>query len=195
MPITKASAAAKGATHPSTIGHPRSLRSPRPRRREDALAVLAADHARITQLFERFDSLESSGPRKASIVLRLCDEIDVHARIEEEIFYPSVRMAIARDDLVDEAGIEHDTARTMTGQLRLLRPGDFHYDAKVRVLGEYLRHHVEFEEDAIFPHARAINMDLVALGRALKARRRQICVTGRGRPRFALIASPRGVGA
>jgi len=195
MPITKASALANGATHSSTIGNARTLRAPPARRREDALAVLVADHARIAQLFERFDGLESSGPRKASIVLRLCDEIDVHSRIEEEIFYPSVRAAFVRDDVVDAAAVEHETARAMTGQLRLLRPDDLHYDAKVRVLGEYVRHHVEVEEDAIFPHALAMDADLVALGRALKARRRQLHLAGGGRRRFALIACPGSAGA
>jgi hemerythrin superfamily protein len=144
------------------------------RRGDGAVEVLADDHERIEQLFARFDKLESNGPRKASLVERICDEIELHARIEEEIFYPSVRAAIADDELMDEAAVEHETAKSMIDQLRALRPGDFHYDAKVSVLGEYIRHHVDHEERAIFPHARRIGMDLVALGRALKARRRQL---------------------
>jgi hemerythrin-like domain-containing protein len=144
------------------------------RRREDALDVLADDHERIAQLFTRFDKLASNGPRKASLVERICEEIDLHSRIEEEIFYPSVRAAIDDDALMDEAAVEHETAKSMVAQLRALRPGDFHYDAKVSVLGEYIRHHVEHEERAIFPRARRTTLDLIALARALKARRRQL---------------------
>ena len=150
------------------------FRAPATRRREDALDVLADDHERIAQLFARFDQLASNGPRKASLVERICEEIELHSRIEEEIFYPSVRAAIDDDALMDEAAVEHETAKSMVAQLHALRPGDFHYDAKVSVLGEYIRHHVDHEERAIFPRARRMTLDLVALARALKARRRQL---------------------
>ena len=143
-------------------------------RRNDAIAVLADDHARLSELFARFERLVSNGTRKATLVERICGEIELHGRIEEEIFYPIVRAAIDDDALMDEAAVEHETAKAMVDQLRALRPGDFRYDAKVRVLSEYVRRHVEDEERQIFPRARRIAMDFVALGRALKARRRQL---------------------
>lgn len=162
------------------------FRGPAARQREDALDVLADDHERIAQLFARFDQLASNGPRKASLVERICEQIELHSRIEEEIFYPSVRAAIDDDALMDEAAVEHETAKSMVAQLRALRPGDFHYDAKVSVLGEYIRHHVDREERAIFPRARRMTLDFVALARALKARRRQL---------KGAVPAPRGPGA
>jgi hypothetical protein len=171
----------------------RSAASRAPRRREDAIAVLVDDHARIAELFARFDRLESNGPRKAALVERICDEIEVHSRIEEEIFYPSVRAAIEDDEAMDEAAVEHETARSMVEQLRALRPGDFRYDAKVRVLGEYIRHHVDQEQRYVFPKARRIHMDLVALGRALRARKRQLRGSSQHRRAFAMAAYPGGL--
>ena len=164
------------------------------RRREDALSVLADDHARVAELFARFDRLESNGPRKAALVERICDEVEIHSRIEEEIFYPSVRAAIHDDDLMDEAAVEHETAKSMVEQLRALRPGDFHYDAKVKVLREYIRHHVDREQRDIFPRARRIDTDLVALGRALKARKRQLKGAAASHRSSAMTAYPGGIG-
>lgn len=164
------------------------------RRRDDAIGVLAEDHARLAELFARFEKLASNGTRKAALVERICDEIEVHSRIEEEIFYPSVRAAIDDDELMDEAAVEHETAKAMIDQLRALRPGDFHYNAKVKVLSEYIRHHVAEEERQIFPRARKIAIDLVALGRALKARKRQLKGAAPGRRMLALGAHPGAIG-
>lgn len=152
----------------------RVARDTRARGGDDAIALLTDDHARIEQLFARFKGIVGDGRQKAALVERICDEIDLHARVEEEIFYPSVRALIAADAVMDEAAVEHDMARVLVGQLRTLRPGDFHYDAKVAVLGAYVRHHFDCEQRRIFPRARECGIDLVALGRALKARKRQL---------------------
>jgi len=165
------------------------FRAPSTRHGEDALDVLADDHERIAQLFARFERIASNGPRKASLVERICDEIELHSRIEDEIFYPSVRAAIDDDALMDEAAVEHEAAKSMVAQLRALRPGDLHYDAKVSVLSAYIRHHVEQEEREIFPRARRMALSFVALGRALKARRRQLKgVVPARRPRGGAVA-------
>ena len=123
------------------------------RRSEDAIALLTEDHARVAQLFARFDKLQSDGRQKALLVERICDELELHTRIEEEIFYPSLRAMIGDDDLMDRAVVEHETAKPLIEQLRALRPGDFHYDAKVTVLGDYIRHHVDEEQRQLFPKA------------------------------------------
>jgi len=152
----------------------RTARANRARGGEDAIALLIDDHTRIEQLFARFTSIVGDGRQKAALVERICDEIELHSRVEEEIFYPSVRALIAADAVMDEAAVEHDMARVLVGQLRMLRPGDFHYDAKVAVLGAYVRHHFDREQRRILPRARDCGIDLAALGRALKARKRQL---------------------
>ena len=97
--------------------------------------------------------------------------LKVHVRIEEEIFYPSVRKAIKDEDLMNEAGIEHDSAKTLIRQLERMKPSDPKYTAAFTVLCEYIEHHVKEEEDEMFPKVRRARVNLQALGRKLMARR------------------------
>jgi len=141
---------------------------------DNALAVLRADHARVEELFARFEKLKSNGPQKAHLVERICDELEMHARVEEELFYPSVRPSIGDEDLMDEAAVEHDSVKTLIEHLRSMKPGDAKYDATVTVLREYVKHHVREEQDEMFPKVKLMDLDLVALGRAIKTRKRQL---------------------
>ena len=95
----------------------------------------------------------------------------MHAQIEEEIFYPQVREAINDDDLLDEAEVEHSTAKNLIAQLTDMNPDDDLYDAKVKVLGEYIDHHVKEEREEMFVKARKTNLDLVAMADELSARK------------------------
>ncbi len=157
---------------------------------DHALAVLRADHERVAELFVRFERLKSSGPQKAQLVERICDELELHARIEEEVFYPSVRPLVGDDDLMDEALVEHESLKALIEQLRAAVPGAAQYDAKVSVLGEYVKHHVRAEEQELFPKVAAIDLDLVALGRALKGRKRQLKGEGDAQGLLGLGAFP-----
>jgi hemerythrin superfamily protein len=157
---------------------------------DNALAVLRADHDRVLELFARVERLKSNGPQKAQLVERICDELELHARVEEEIFYPSLRPTVGDDDLMDEAAVEHDSMKALIERLRGMRPGDAQYDARVTVLGEYVRHHVKEEQDQMFAKARATNIDLVALGRALKTRKRQLKAESGSQALLALAAFP-----
>ena len=157
---------------------------------DNALAVLRADHDRVLELFARFDRLKSNGPQKAQLVERICDDLELHSRVEEELFYPSVREVIADADLMDEATVEHASAKALIEQLRGMKPGDERYDAMVTVLGEYVRHHVQEEQDAMFPKVRASDLDLVALGRAIKTRKRQLKGEAPAQGLFGLAAFP-----
>jgi hemerythrin superfamily protein len=180
-------AAAQRASVPRT----RADRPVSPRAAADnALAVLRADHDRVNELFTRFERLKSNGPQKAQLVERICDELELHTRIEDELFYPSVRPAIGDDDLMDEAQVEHESAKALIEQLRAMKPGDTLYDAKVKVLGEYVRHHVKEEQDEMFPKVEKIDLDLVALGRALKTRKRQLKGESEAQGLLGLAAFP-----
>ena len=140
---------------------------------DNAIAVLTADHDRVLELFDRFARLKSNGAQKAQLVERICDELELHARVEEELFYRSVREVIADAELMDEAVVEHDSARTI-----------------VTVLGEYVKHHVHEEQETMFPKVRATDLDLLALGRAIKTRKRQIKGEGRAQGLLGLAAFP-----
>ncbi len=123
-----------------------------------AIALLMDDHQRVRQLFAEFKKLkDSSGAtddQKAKLVAQVCQELLIHAQVEEEIFYPAVRAAIDDQDLMDEAAVEHAGAKDLIGQLLRMTPDEDLYDAKVTVLSESIEHHVKEEEGSMFPQAR-----------------------------------------
>jgi len=143
---------------------------------ENAIDLLTADHKAVKAMFQQFEKMkgrEDSEDAKVELVRRICAELTIHATIEEEIFYPAVREAIDDEDLMDEADVEHASAKDLIAQLEEASPGDDHYDAKVTVLGELIDHHVKEEEGEMFPKARkAIDVDEV--GAELAARKDEL---------------------
>lgn len=145
--------------------------------REDAITLLTADHKAVKQLFTKFDALKKSAAseqEKADLVETICNELTIHAQIEEEIFYPAVRLAIDDDDLMDEADVEHDEVKELIAQLQGTDAGGDHYDAKVTVLGENVEHHVKEEESEMFPKVRKAKVDTAALGMKMAARKAEL---------------------
>jgi len=144
---------------------------------KDAISILTEDHKNVKKMFMTFDKLMQSANKsaeKGALVQKICVELIVHTRIEEEIFYPAVRAAIDDDDLMDEADVEHAGAKELIAQLLDMEPGDDHYDAKVTVLGENIDHHVKEEQDEMFPKAKKAKLDLVALGAQMLERKQEL---------------------
>lgn len=143
-----------------------------------ATAMLKADHQRVRQLVAQYNALAESDSahddQKRSLAERICQELDVHARLEEELFYPAVRERAGIDDLMDEAEVEHQTARDLIHQIEAMSPGDPLYDAKVKVLGEYVDHHIGEEEKQMMPKARKAGIDEADLARRMGERRKQL---------------------
>ncbi len=133
---------------------------------DDALAMLTADHKKVQALFAQVERMQDKDEEtaKGEIVRQICNELTIHTRIEEEIFYPAVRKAIDDDDLMDEADVEHAGAKDLVEQLKNMQPADDHYDAKVTVLGEQVEHHIKEEQNEMFPKVRKSDLDTVALG-------------------------------
>ena len=143
----------------------------------DAIAILIADHERVAKLFEQFEKLKQKGgddESKGEIVNHICAELSIHAQIEEEIFYPVVRDSLNADDLLDEAEVEHAGAKDLIAQLESMQPSDPLYDAKVTVLGEYIKHHVKEEQDEMFPKVKKAKIELRALGDELMQRKQEL---------------------
>lgn len=140
----------------------------------DAIDLLEADHRLVEELFDRYDHADMG--EKRGIAEAICAALKIHAQIEEEIFYPAAAEATGALDLLAEAQVEHAAARDLIAQIELGHPGEPLFDAKVRVLGEYVDHHVIEEEDELFPLCREAGLDLVALGLALQQRRHQLMV-------------------
>lgn len=146
----------------------------------DAIAMLKADHAAVKDLFKQFNALAgASAPahqKKRTIALKICKELTVHARIEEEIFYPAAREELGRGEasMMDEADVEHASCKALIGQIESMEPSADHYDAHVIVLGEYINHHVKEEESEMFPKVRKTKLDLKTLGEQLAVRKKQL---------------------
>jgi len=143
----------------------------------DAIALLTADHAKVKKLFKAFADLkedDGSSDDKSALVAQICEELKVHAEIEEEIFYPAVRKAIEDDDLMDEALVEHSGAKDLIALLEDMSPEEDLYDARVTVLGEQIQHHVKEEEGDMFPKAKRAKVDTEALGARMAARKAEL---------------------
>ena len=136
----------------------------------DAIAMLIADHKKVKALFEQFDKLsDRSKANKKKLADQICHELTIHTHLEEQVFYPAVRGPIKDNDLMDEALVEHGSAKELIAQIMEMDPGDDLYDAKVKVLSEQIVHHVGEEEDDMFPEVRATKVDLIALGAEMAA--------------------------
>lgn len=143
--------------------------------RVDALALLTQDHKLVHKLFKEYAGLgDRAHDAKGKLAQRICGELKIHMQIEEEIFYPAARKAIKDSDLMDEADVEHTAAKRLLAEVENGTPGDSHYDAKVKVFGEEIDHHVEEEQDEMFVKVRKTKLDLDALGARLAERKAQL---------------------
>lgn len=141
----------------------------------NAIHLLSADHRTVEDLFEKFESARSSS-QKQKLVTEICDELTIHTMLEEEIFYPAVAEAV-ESDLLEEAYVEHDSAKQLVLELQSAEPSDEFYDAKVKVLQELIEHHVKEEErqrDSLFAQARKGDVDLDALGSQILTRKQEL---------------------
>lgn len=145
---------------------------------DDAMAILTADHRKVDQLFKEFEA-ETSRSRKRELALRVCDELGVHAKAEEEIFYPQCLVALEQESseergLIWEATVEHGTLEGIMEIIRELDGDDEQFDSHVKVLSEYVKHHVREEESQIFPAVRKTDLDMHAIGRQITERKREL---------------------
>ena len=159
-----------------------------------AIELLESDHRNVAALFEKYEQ-EKDGDveTKRGIAERICGELTAHAQVEEELFYPWLRENLDEKDIemVEEAQVEHDGAKDLIAQLEGATEIDATYDAKVKVLGEYIKHHVKEEEQEIFPKVRDKKEELDELGQEMAARKVELLeelglnddgdVQGRGR--------------
>jgi len=139
----------------------------------DAIALLRADHKTVSDLFEKFEGTRSPA-RKKALVAQICAELTAHARIEEEIFYPAVKQALRDKELVPEATIEHATLKSLIAQVEGVEPDGEMFDAKVRVMSEYVKHHVKEEQNEMFPKVKASKLDLADLGSQMAMRKQEL---------------------
>ncbi|MGZ5130534.1 MAG: hemerythrin domain-containing protein [Caldimonas sp.] len=143
----------------------------------DATQLLTADHKEVHALFGQYKKLadaDADASERQGLAEQICTMLTVHATIEEEIFYPAARNAGVDSDLLDEAEVEHASAKDLIAQIESMSADDELYDAKVTVLGEYIDHHVAEEQGELFPKCRKSDMDLAALAEELAQRKEEL---------------------
>lgn len=149
--------------------------------KQDAVALLKADHRKVEKLFDQFETAKGDG-NKQKLAMQICMELTIHAQIEEEIFYPACEGKV-EEGLLKEAYVEHDGAKVLIAEIEAGTPSDDFYDAKVKVLSEQIEHHIGEEEqriEGIFTQARKAGVDMNALGEQLLARKSALTATYKG---------------
>ena len=143
----------------------------------NAVALLKQDHREVEELFEQYESQKNRGDSTAKVrtAQLICVALTAHATIEEELFYPAARKALERDrkEVLDEAAVEHQSLKDIIERLKVAPARDPLYDAGVKVLQEYVKHHVKEEENELFPKLKSTDLDLDALGEKMLARKAQ----------------------
>ena len=135
-----------------------------------AIDLLEEDHRQVEDFFDEYEKVEDVS-EKEQLALKICMALQVHTQIEEEIFYPAARKAIEKPELIDEAIVEHASAKQLISEIEEMEPGEELYDAKVKVLQEQVLHHVEEEEGELFPQVEASALNLEALGKKMAERK------------------------
>lgn len=143
-------------------------------RPDDAVSDLIGDHRKVEDLFKQYEEAKGDPKKKQKIFQQIDMELKVHTQLEEEIFYPASREYVDDQETVNEAVVEHASAKDLMAQLEAMDPSDDYYDAKVKVLQEMIEHHVEEEETEYFPECRRSEMDLKAIGETMRARKAEL---------------------
>jgi len=150
-----------------------TTKTPRSVSENDAITLLKRDHKIVDRLFALFDEVRDRRDKKA-VAQKLCKVIAIHMAIEEELLYPKAHAALQDDEGVNEAEVEHMSAKVLIADIESLNVADEKYDATVAVLGEYIRHHVKEEETDMFPQLRQTDLDFEEIGSQLAARRLEL---------------------
>ncbi len=142
---------------------------------EDADKLLIQDHRKVQKMFSEFEKLGSGDmEEKEDLVRDACTELRVHTMVEEEILYPALREELDDKGLIDEADVEHTVAKQLIGELEEMSADEDLFEAKFKVLGEYVNHHITEEEKEIFPQAKKAKVDMQSLGQQIKKRKEEI---------------------
>ncbi len=142
----------------------------------DAISLLKADHRKVEQIFAQFEQTEDD-KEKEKLARQACLELIVHTKLEEELFYSACREKNVKSELLDEAQVEHDSAKILIADILQCSADEEFYDAKVKTLSEYIRHHVAEEEkprSGIFAEARKAQLDLAGLGQKIQTRKMEL---------------------
>jgi hemerythrin superfamily protein len=140
---------------------------------KDVITLLRADHKLVSTLFTEYENTRTISKKKL-LVSQICTELSIHAQVEEEIFYPAVKKALKDKEMIPEAMVEHATLKELISQIEVTEPNGEMFDAKMKVLSEYVKHHVKEEQNEIFPQVKSSKLDLDELADKITARKEEI---------------------
>jgi hemerythrin superfamily protein len=146
-------------------------------RAPNAITMLKQDHEAVAELAEKYERGKNrmSAERKQQMAQEICRMLTIHTTIEEELFYPAAREHVrGLEDMLDEAEIEHDAVKELIATVQNSSPDEELYDARIKVISEYVKHHVKEEQNQIFPKVRKSKLDLEDLGEQMQARRHEL---------------------
>ena len=136
---------------------------------KSALELLKADHEKVTQMFEEYEETHTAS-KKRKLATEICEALSVHAQVEEELFYPEVKAALKDKTLVPEATVEHAVMKELIAQIESDEEGGEMYDATIKVLSEYVKHHIKEEQGELFRKVKQSSLDMAELGERMAAR-------------------------
>ena len=141
----------------------------------EALEMLKQDHDKVQKAFKEFEKLDREDAEAVrDLAMQTCEDLKVHTALEEEIFYPALREAIDDEDILNEAAVEHETAKMLIEQLENMQEDDPNFHATFTVLGEYVRHHIKEEEGEMFPAAKKSDIDFDELAARMRQRKEEL---------------------
>jgi hemerythrin HHE cation binding domain-containing protein len=140
-----------------------------------AVEILKEQHDKVKKAFKEFEKLDREDTEaQQQLVQTVCEDLKLHTTLEEELFYPAAREAMDDEDIMNEAQVEHETAKLLIEQLENMGPDDPNFHATFTVLGEYVLHHVKEEEGEMFPQAKKSDLDLEELGARMRSRMQEL---------------------
>lgn len=158
----------------------------------DAIDLLDADHLHLHGLFASYRELartQATPLQRRALAEEICLELTIHARVEEELFYPAVRELLRDEDVIDQAEEQHGSLRELVGQVLATAPQDALYDARVAALAEYVERHVRQEREQVFNRVLASRSDWQSLGRGIAARKEELRAVSEALREDALAAA------
>jgi len=173
MPTTQNATTDKATTRRSTSNKSTGRATSKAK---DAIKLLTDDHNKVKKLFKEYEKLikKNDSEAKEELAQEICEELKIHTQLEEEIFYPAAREAVKDDLLMNEATVEHGSAKELISELESMKISDPMYDAVITVLGEYVNHHIQEEEEKMFPKVQKSKMNLEEIGSEMAERKEDL---------------------
>jgi hemerythrin superfamily protein len=156
----------------------------------NATQLIRQDHKKVEGLFKKFQQTKGA-QAKRRLAENAMAELEVHAALEEEIFYPAVKKEVEDGSMVQEAMEEHQTVKQLISELKGMDEADEEFESQFSQLVENVQHHVEEEENEMLPKVEESELDLNSLGQQMSQRKQEMQNGGRATKKTSNAGSSR----